>query len=128
MTAGIEEHLDDVFMQFDKEMKHRMDALEKKRKIRIGPLTEEYVHYCEPEHGTIFEDDGVEERLDKSIKDSQKNSDQQNGVLIKELIEDNMKMKEEKEMCKKISTWKNNNYILMKEKVEQSPWTVMKSK
>ena len=50
MTVGIEEHLDDVFMQVDKEMKHRMDALEKKRKIRIGPLTEVYVHYCEPKH------------------------------------------------------------------------------
>ena len=46
MIAGIEEHLDDMFMQVDKEMKHRMDALEKKNKIRIGPLTEEYVHYC----------------------------------------------------------------------------------
>ena len=31
MTVGIEEHLDDVFMQVDKEMKHRMEALEKKR-------------------------------------------------------------------------------------------------
>ena len=47
MTAGIEEHLDDVFMQVDKEMKQRVDALEKKRNIRIWPLTEEYVHYCE---------------------------------------------------------------------------------
>ena len=35
-------------------------------------------------------------------------------------------MKEEKEMCKDIFVGKNQNYILMKEKVEQSPWTVMK--
>ena len=36
MFVGIEEHLDDVFMQV---VKHRMDALRKKGKIRIGPLT-----------------------------------------------------------------------------------------
>ena len=30
-------------------------------------------------------------------------------------------------MCKDISTWQNQNYILMKEKVEESPWIVMKS-
>ena len=36
-------------------------------------------------------------------------------------------MKAEKEMCKDISIGKNHNCILMKEKVEQSPWTVMKS-
>ena len=30
-------------------------------------------------------------------------------------------------MCKDISIGKNKNYILMKEKFEQSPWTVMKS-
>ena len=39
-----------------------------------------------------------------------------------------MKMEEEKEMCKDISIVKNQNYIMMKEKVEQSPWIVMKSK
>ena len=61
MTVGIEEHLDDVFMQVDKEMKNRMEALEKKRQIKIGPLTEEYVHYCEPEHGIILGKNGVEE-------------------------------------------------------------------
>ena len=63
MIEGIEEHLDDVFMQVDKEMKHRMDALEKKSKIEIGTLTEEYVHYCEPEHGIILGKDGVEDLL-----------------------------------------------------------------
>ena len=31
---------------------HRMDAL---RKERIGPLTGEYVHYCEAEHDIILE-------------------------------------------------------------------------
>ena len=45
----------------------------------------------------------------------------------KQSIEDDLKMKEEKEMCKDISIGKNQNCILMKEKVEQSPWTVMKS-
>ena len=44
MTAGIEEHLKDVYMQV---LKHRMDSLRKKGKIKIGPLTEEYVHCCE---------------------------------------------------------------------------------
>ena len=29
-------------------------------------------------------------------------------------------------MCKDISIGKNHNCILMKERVEQSPWTVMK--
>ena len=42
-------------------------------------------------------------------------------------IKDDLKMKAEKEMCKDISIGKNQNYILMKEKVEQSPCTVMKS-
>ena len=42
-------------------------------------------------------------------------------------IEDYLKMKEEKEMCKDISTRQNQYCILMKEKVQLSPWTVMKS-
>ena len=42
-------------------------------------------------------------------------------------VEDDLKMKEEKEMCKDIPTRKNQNYILVKEKVRESPWTVMKS-
>ena len=46
---GIEAHLDGVSMQV---AKHRMDAL---RKDRIGPLTREYVHYCEEEHNIILE-------------------------------------------------------------------------
>ena len=37
-----------------------------------------------------------------------------------------LKMKEEKEMYKDISIGKNQNFFLMKEKVEQSPWTIMK--
>ena len=44
MTACIEEYLKDVSMQV---VKHRMNALGKKGKRRIGPLTEEYVHCCE---------------------------------------------------------------------------------
>ena len=42
-------------------------------------------------------------------------------------IEDDLKMKEKKEMCKDISIGKNQNCILMKEKVKESPWTVMDS-
>ena len=68
MTIGIEEHLDDVFMQVDKEMKNRMDALEKKIKIRIGPVTEEYVHYCEPEDGIILGKDDLEEGLAERLE------------------------------------------------------------
>ena len=36
-------------------------------------------------------------------------------------------MKVEKEMCKDISIGKNHNCILMKEKVKESPWTVMEA-
>ena len=53
--------------------------------------------------------------------------------LINELLDggtqsigDDLKMKEENEMCKDISIGKNQNFILMKEKVEQSRWIVMK--
>ena len=37
-------------------------------------------------------------------------------------------MKAEKEMCKDISTRQDQNCILMKEEVEQSPWNIMKFK
>ena len=57
MTAGIEEHLKYVSM---KVLKHRMDALRKKGKIKIRPLTEEYVHCCLEEHKIILEEDGAE--------------------------------------------------------------------
>ena len=59
--------------------------------------------------------------------DSWESSDQQKDVLMKGLVEDDKKMKEENETCKNISTWKNMNYVMIKEKVEQSPWTVKKS-
>ena len=36
-------------------------------------------------------------------------------------------MKAENEMCKDISIGKNQNCILMKERVKESPWTIMKS-
>ena len=38
-----------------------------------------------------------------------------------------MQSKEEKEVYKDISTWQNQNYILMKEKGKQSLWTVTRS-
>ena len=100
MNVGIEEHLNDVFMQVDKEMKHRMDALEKKRKTTIGPLTEEYVHYCELEHGIILGKDGVEEGLAKSLMKSWESSDQQKNVLITESMGDeNLNIFEINELC-----------------------------
>ena len=67
MIAGIEAHLDDVSMQI---VKYRMDALKKKGKIKIGPLTEEYVHYCEEEHKITLEKDGIGEGLVESIVNS----------------------------------------------------------
>ena len=66
-------------------------------------MTEEDVHYFEPKHGTIFGEDGVEERLAESLMKSWESSDQQKDVLIRESIGDDLKMKEEKEMCKDIS-------------------------
>ena len=42
-------------------------------------------------------------------------------------FEDDLKRKAEEEMCKDISTRQDQNCILIKEEVEQSPWTVMKS-
>ena len=41
-------------------------------------------------------------------------------------IEDDLKMKEENKMCKYISIGNNHNCILMKERVKESPRTVMK--
>ena len=49
MTGGIEEYLKYVSMQV---VKHMMNALGKKGKRRIRPLTEEYVHCCEEKHRT----------------------------------------------------------------------------
>ena len=83
-------------MQVGEELNHRMDALKNKTIIRV--LTEEDVHYCEPKHGTIFGEDGVEERLDESLMNSWESSYQQKDVLIIESIRDDLKMKAEKEM------------------------------
>ena len=83
MTVGIEENLDEVFMQDDKEMKNRMDASGKKGKRKIRPLTEEYVHCCLAEHKIILEEDGVEERLAESIINFWQSSDKQENMLIR---------------------------------------------
>ena len=64
MTAGIEYHLKYVSMQV---VKHRMDSLRKKGKIKIGPLTEEYVHCCEAEHKVILEKYIAKEGLAESL-------------------------------------------------------------
>ena len=76
MTASIEEHLYDVFMQDDKEMKHRMDSLGNKGKRKIRPLIKEYVHCCEAEHKFILEKYGAGEGLAESLMNSWESSDQ----------------------------------------------------
>ena len=92
MTAGIEEHLDDVFM---KVVKHRMDVVGKKGKIRIGPLTEEYVHYK-----IILEKDGAGEGLAESLVKSWESSDQQKNMLIRGSMGDkNFNIFEINELC-----------------------------
>ena len=70
---------------------------------------------------------------EENISNEERSKVLQQNELIDEFLDggtqsigDDMKMKEEKEMCKDISIGKNQNYILMKEKVEQSPWTIMK--
>ena len=85
MTAGIEEYLKDVSMQV---VKHKMNALGKKGKRQIGPLTEEYVHCCQEEHKIILEEDGVEEGLAESIVNSWESSDQQENILIRKSMGD----------------------------------------
>ena len=97
MTTGIEEHLNHVSMQV---VKHRMDALGKKDKRRIGPLTEEYVHYCEAEHKVILEEDGAEEGLAESLMNFWESSNQQKNVLIRESMGDeNFNIFEINELC-----------------------------
>ena len=54
-------------------MKHQMDVVEKKNKIRIEPLTKEDVHYCE-EHKIILEKDGAREGLAESLVKSWESS------------------------------------------------------
>ena len=78
MTEGIEEHLKYVSMQV---VKHMMNALGKKGKRRIGPLTEQYVHCCEVEHKIILEEDGAEEGLAESLVNSWESSNQQENML-----------------------------------------------
>ena len=72
MSAGIEAHLNDLSMQV---VKHRMDTLRKKGKIRIGPLTEEYVHYCKGEYKITLEKNGAGEGLAESLVNSWESSD-----------------------------------------------------
>ena len=85
-------------MMFLCRLNHRMDAL--KNKTRTRALTEEDVNYCELEHGTIFEDDGVEERLVESLMNFWKSSYQQNDVLIRQSMGDeNLNIFEINELC-----------------------------
>ena len=77
-------------------------------------------------------------KLDKFKYDELSNEERYEVLQQKELIdelfdggtqsvEDDMKIKEEKQMCKDIYTRKNQDCILMKERVEESPWNFMKS-
>ena len=79
MSAGIEADINDVFMQV---VKHRMDALRKKGKIKIRPLIEEYVHCFLAEHKIILEEDGAKEGLAESLMNSWESSYQQENMLI----------------------------------------------
>ena len=47
-------------------------------------MIEEYVHYCELEHGIIFGKDGIEEGLAQNLVNNWESSDQQKNVLIRE--------------------------------------------
>ena len=94
MTASIEEHLDDVFMHADKEMKHRMDALGKKGKRKIIPLTKEYVHCCEAKHKIILEEDGAYEGLTESLMNFWESSNQQENMLIRNSMGDVLEINE----------------------------------
>ena len=87
--------------------------------------------------GFVADDRQSFETVLKYDEDSLSNEERSEVLQQKELIdelldggtqsiEDDLEMKAEKEMCKDISIGKNHNYILMKEKFEQSPWTVMK--
>ena len=77
-----------------------MDYLEKKKKTRIRTLIEEDVHYCEPEHGTIFGEDGVEEGLAESLMNSWESLDQQKNMLIRKSMGDkNFNTFEINELC-----------------------------
>ena len=80
MTTGIEGYLKDVCMQV---VKHRVNALGKKGKRKIGSLTEEYVHYCEAEHKVILEKYGAEEGLAESLMKFWEISAQQENMLIR---------------------------------------------
>ena len=97
MTVGIEEHLDDVSMQV---VKHRMDALGKKGKIRIRPLTKAYVHYYEAGHKITLGKDCVEEGLAESLVNSWESSYQQKDKLIRGSMGDkNFNIFEINELC-----------------------------
>ena len=85
MTASTEEHLKYVSMQV---VKHRMDALRKKGKIKIRPLIEEYVHCFLAEHKIILEENGAEEGLAESLMNSWESSNQQKNMLIRKSMGD----------------------------------------
>ena len=69
-------------------MKHRMDALGKKGKRKIGPLKEEYVHCFEAEHKFILEKDGADERLVESLMNFRESLYQQKNMLIRKSMGD----------------------------------------
>ena len=77
-----------------------MDALRKNGKIKIRPLTKEYVHRCEAEHKIILEEDGAEEGLAKSLMNFWGSSNEQENVLIrKSMVDKNFNIFEVNELC-----------------------------
>ena len=77
-----------------------MDDLRKKGKIKIRPLTKEYVHYCEAEYKLILEKYGAKEGLAESIVNSWESSSQQDNMLIrKSMGHKNFNIFEINELC-----------------------------
>ena len=65
-----------------------MDALGKKGKRKIRPLTKEYVHCCEAEHKFILEKYGAGEGLAESLMNSCESSDWEKNMLIRRSMAD----------------------------------------
>ena len=97
MTTRIEEYLKDVSLQV---VKHRMNAFGKKRKRKIGPLTEEYVHCCEAKHKFILEKDDAKVGLAEILMNSWESSYHERNMLIRKSMGDkNFNIFEINELC-----------------------------
>jgi hypothetical protein len=106
-------------------LKHRLSALLKKEKLRgvefrQRSLTEEEVHFCEPEQGGILGEDEEEERHVESLMNYLGSSDQHEDVLT-----------EEENEASKPYVFKSDNLCMIagcaREEVGQSSGTVIKT-